>query len=174
MKVVGFDIGVKNLAYCIMNDEGVCAWAVLDVQGKDFNETSSNLIACMHDEFPDLDFDAVLIENQPVMKNPIMKSIQMLIYSYFKILAYQMGSECDIKLVSAATKLKVRKNKESGGAKLTYKEKKEKAVSLAGEYVQGTEWADKLCQHKKKDDISDALLYCVNYLESKGALKVSN
>ena len=32
-----------------------------------------------------LDVDLVVIENQPALKNPTMKSIQMMIYSYFLI-----------------------------------------------------------------------------------------
>ena len=32
-----------------------------------------------------LDVDIVVIENQPVLKNPTMKSIQMVLYSYFLI-----------------------------------------------------------------------------------------
>lgn len=172
MKAIGFDIGVKNLAYCVMSEAGVCHWDVLSVQGKDFTETSENLISMLHDEFPELNCDVVLIENQPVMKNPLMKSIQMMIYSYFKILAYQTGCQCEIKLVSASTKLKVKKNTTTG--KLTYKEKKDLAVRMARQYLQGTEWLEKLEAHKKKDDISDALLYCINFLECKGVLKASN
>lgn len=169
MKAIGFDIGIKNLAYCVMSEVGVCHWNILNVQGKDFTETSENLISMLHDEFPEINCDAVLIENQPVMKNPLMKSIQMMIYSYFKILAYQTGCRCEIKLVSASTKLKVKKNTTTG--KLTYKEKKDLAVRLASDYLQGTEWLEKLETHKKKDDISDALLYCINFLECKGVLK---
>ena len=30
-----------------------------------------------------LDVDGVVIENQPSLKNPKMKSIQMIVYSYF-------------------------------------------------------------------------------------------
>lgn len=173
MKVIGFDIGIKNLAYCIMNEQGVCHWNVLDVQGKDFNDTSDNLIAVLHDEFGELDCEAVLIENQPVMKNPVMKSIQMLVYSYFKILKYQSGCECEIKLVSASTKLKVKKNSDTN-MKLSYKEKKQLSVRLAEIYLEGSEWLNKFREHKKKDDLSDALLYCINYLECKGVLKASN
>lgn len=170
MRVLGFDIGVKNLAFCVMTENGVCNWNVLDIQGKDFNETSDNLISLLHDEFPELEYDAILIENQPVMKNPVMKTIQMMIFSYFKILAYQSGSSCDIKLVSAATKLKVKKNA-CKDTKLSYKEKKRLAVKVAGEYLRGTEWLEKLQAHTKKDDISDALLYCINFLEKQGVWK---
>ena len=43
----------------------------------------NNLIT-MLDTYPQLlDVDYVLIENQPFNKNPRMKTIQMLIYSYF-------------------------------------------------------------------------------------------
>lgn len=49
-----------------------------------------------------LDVDIVLIENQPVYKNPIMKSIQMLLYGY-----YLQNNAKEIHLLNATQKMKV-------------------------------------------------------------------
>ena len=49
--------------------------------------------------------DIVCIENQPALKNPTMKSIQMILYSYFLM----NGSMEDIQMMNARNKLKVYK-----------------------------------------------------------------
>ena len=50
----------------------------------------------------------IIIENQPVLKNPTMKSIQIMLYSYFLIRNKNIEK---IKLVNAYNKLKVCKDK---------------------------------------------------------------
>ena len=51
-----------------------------------------------------MDCDHIIIENQPVLKNPTMKSIQIMLYSYFLLKNKKMKS---IQLVNACNKLKV-------------------------------------------------------------------
>ena len=48
----------------------------------------------------------IVIENQPVLKNPTMKSIQIMLYSYFLIKNKNIKI---IKLLNASNKLKVYK-----------------------------------------------------------------
>ena len=55
-----------------------------------------------------LNIDYLLIENQPVRLNPIIKSIQMFIYSYFMIRGcVDKNNIREIKLVHAKNKLKL-------------------------------------------------------------------
>ena len=58
-----------------------------------------------------LDVDVVIIENQPALKNPVMKTVQMLLYSYFLIKGYnqQMNPIKNIEMINARNKLKVYK-----------------------------------------------------------------
>ena len=50
--------------------------------------------------------ELVLIENQPSLKNPIMKSVQMLLYSYFLIRGMvDLQKVTDIKLMSVISTL---------------------------------------------------------------------
>ncbi len=105
-----------------------------------------------------LDIDYVVIENQPSIKNPIMKSIQMIVYTYFLIKGIPRINE--ILLKNATEKLKVydgpkiesnikdrhAKNKYLGiqYAKYFLKEKEENLVYLES--------------HKKSDDLADSFL----------------
>ena len=165
MKILSFDVGIRNLAYCVLEDDKIQRWEVCDFGGteKDFNETSKSLVSLLHDCFPDPEYDAILIENQPVIKNPVMKSIQMIVYSYFCIQAYQHGSNCVLKLCSASNKLKVSKAssikfEEKGGSK--YSENKKRAVLYAKSYLelQDNTWTETFEKHKKKDDLADCFL----------------
>jgi len=51
-----------------------------------------NIPRKLHEKSQLLDVDIVVIENQPSLKNPKMKSIQMILYSYFLILGKGIGN----------------------------------------------------------------------------------
>ena len=63
----------------------------------------------LFDEIPlFLECNKVVIENQPCMKNPVMKSIQMIVYSYFAIRGITDNkTTSEIVLMSASNKMKV-------------------------------------------------------------------
>ena len=54
-----------------------------------------------------LDVDIICIENQPALKNPTMKTIQMIIYTYFLIKGITSDKLIsDIQMINARNKLK--------------------------------------------------------------------
>lgn len=191
MKCIGFDIGIYNLAYCIVEapTEGgkecvgsqaqITDWGIIclkdpDVKTMDFTKHSKKLIEILHEKFMDMsDIDVVVIENQPCMKNPVMKSIQMLIYTFFMIKAYQQGSSnMQVKLVSASNKLKVHHKCDVSqiDTKDKYKKNKLMAIAYTQHYLQLSEahnkaWCDKFNVQKKKDDLSDAYLSVIHHIE---------
>jgi hypothetical protein len=124
MKLVSWDVGVYNLAYCILEknkDElpKIIGWNIVNLVDNEKMKKNRNLlfenIPRKLQEIPELlDVDIVVIENQPSLKNPQMKSIQMILYSYFLILGKTIGngdktpSYIDtIDFCSASNKLKV-------------------------------------------------------------------
>lgn len=118
------------------------------------------------------DCEYVIIENQPVLKNPTMKSIQIMLYSYFLIKNKNMKL---IKLVNASNKLKVYKDKipESDKEiidkiKDKYRKNKMTAILHASLMIKDNEKLDYFNSHKKKDDLADAFLmtkYLINKLK---------
>ena len=112
----------------------------------------------------------VLIENQPALKNPVMKSIQMMIYTFFVIegVMNETSSIEHIHMVNARNKLKVYK-----GPKIVCNKK--------GKYAQnkflGVEYTKKMIENeedsfqtlfnesKKKDDLADAYLQGIYWIE---------
>ena len=122
MKILSWDVGIYNLCYCILekNNESIkiIGWDIVNLVDNEKMKKNRNLlfenIPRKLNEIPQLlDVDLVVIENQPSLKNPQMKSIQMILYSYFLILGKVIGNETTksyidvIDFCSASNKLKV-------------------------------------------------------------------
>lgn len=202
--ILSFDIGVKNLAYCYfqytslskqfnLNDIelDVFDWNVIDLDElmassktkPSLNDRCNVLLKELNVNFSLVDVDYVLIENQPVLKNPIMKSIQMIVYTFFKNLQI---NECkmiiDVQMINASNKVRYAVNVLSkhfkvecieSSEKKTYKMNKDIVVSCTKQLLSYKEMHNPLTffnGFKKKDDLADTLLqglyFCHKHLHS--------
>ena len=187
--ILSFDIGIKNLAYCILyqNEDKTITiekWDIIKLleddekcKGFSLNEITKRMYNKLNSELEDYDITEVLLENQPCLKNPVMKSIQMIIYGYFQYQTILMGREIkNIKLINASNKLKVGKNLHEINNKdeiTKIKNKYTRNKKLAIEY---TNWIfinrvknhEELYEYfnnnKKKDDLADAFLQGLYYI----------
>lgn len=137
------------------------------------------------DKLPYLcDVKTILLENQPVLKNPTMKSIQMFLYSYFIMKGIRIDSSpCEqIRCYSANQKLDLHKflnndehlskeyAKVIGKLSNIYSRNKKLAILLV-EYILTTygtgteELLNFFRENKKKDDLADSFLMTLHYLE---------
>ena len=112
----------------------------------------------------------VLIENQPALKNPVMKSIQMIIYTFFVMdgVMTEDSSIETIHMVNARNKLKVYKGPPiECNKKDKYAQNKFLSVEYTKEMIKGEE--DKFIklfdESKKKDDLADAYLQGIYWIE---------
>jgi len=120
-----------------------------------------------------LDVSTVIIENQPCMKNPKMKSVQMMLFSYFVLKGVMpIESHIDhIQLIAARNKLKVYKGPEIKSDKKTvYARTKDLGIKYCTSMIDDDpENSEFLKTHKKKDDLCDAYLqgafYFVNMID---------
>lgn len=124
--------------------------------------------------------DVVLLENQPVLKNPTMKSMQMFLYSYFLMRGIIQRPESpvqDVKCYMASNKTKLlaklpieeqeRIKGELEGVKESYQINKKTSVAIVRYLLAQNEspkWRDFFESHSKKDDLADALLMTIHYL----------
>jgi hypothetical protein len=162
MKILSFDVGIKNLSFCLLNDERIEDWGILNIctdeicehrnaktdvrcdksvkfvstgksssiklcsahkklkqyssrkfkgQPKKKNamlDQGKNMIDIVTQKDNFLDVDLVVIENQPALKNPTMKSIQMILYSFFLICGVSNEDSTieNIQMINARNKLK--------------------------------------------------------------------
>tara|TARA_B110000208_G_scaffold192009_1_gene261746 strand:+ start:2146 stop:2814 length:669 start_codon:yes stop_codon:yes gene_type:complete len=164
MKVISWDIGIKNLAYCLFEDNTIIDWNIIDIsiptKKKKLNLISEKLIKNVNND-KYLNVDYVLIENQPCLKNPTMKSIQMILYSIYMIHKCN-NNTINILLINASNKLKVYTGPEIELGRV-YKSKYTIRKKMA---IRHTQYFLKdnpkqllyLNNHKKKDDLCDTYL----------------
>lgn len=215
MKILSFDVGIKNLSFCLLNDTVIEDWGILNICTDDvcehcskdgkrcdksakFRDVSGFQVCSAHKKLkqysdkkfkgvpkkknPMLDqgkcivetlskkedfcnVDLVVIENQPALKNPTMKSIQMILYSYFLIngVTKDESSIEDIQMINARNKLKAYDGPVVPcDIKDKYKKTKflgiQYCLSMIVESEQDDQWVNLFTTSKKKDDLADAYL----------------
>lgn len=194
--ILSFDIGIKNLGYCILykdltiNNEKsliIHKWGIINIlqdneKCKDISldEIGTRMYKRLQDEFLEENITEVLLENQPVLKNPVMKSIQILIMGFFKYESIILGREIKlIKLINASNKLKLGKkliqfneSEDILKIKSKYNRNKKLAILYTNYFLEKELYSDYnkyntlFNEHKKKDDLSDAFLQGLYYIKN--------
>ena len=219
MKLLSFDVGIKNLAYCVLDSEEktIEDWGILnisvdpvcehtvkgiqcdksattqvtppddiklctshkklkmyrDLKGKKIPkpknlmlEMGKNLVTLLDSHPRLLDVEVVLIENQPALKNPTMKSIQMMVFSYFLVRGVSDPGRplVSVEMVNARTKLKSYTGPDIiCDIKDRYKKTKYLGIKSCEWMIHDNlkikeEYREMFTNSKKQDDLSDAYL----------------
>ena len=217
MKYLSFDVGIKNLAFCSLDDnKKILDWGIINLDKnpicqcglqKECCKSSTYIVTCdngetkysctthtkkykkkkkmntsrdifnlskiminelnLHKDF--LNHEVICIENQPALKNPTMKTVQMILYSYFMIEGATKDTPVsEVHMINARNKLKVYKGPEVE-CKFTNKYKKNKYLSV--EYTKNmileedNKFIELFTESKKKDDLADAYLQGIYFIE---------
>ena len=228
-KVISWDIGIKNLSYCILQKEedgqlSIIDWEVINLYEdetkvnscsftnkkkcskkathiynnsfycKKHSHKESSIIKKVKNNKNPVDYailikkeldkrqnicdvDYVLIENQPALVNPIMKSIQIIILSYF---SFKKSSEYTFSIHNINAKCKEKmpeKDNEWKDSKFC-KIYTEKTNNIKSKYSKRKllcyyysllqlepfpEMQTYLTSHTKKDDLTDTFLMCLEW-----------
>ena len=166
MKVLSFDVGMKNLAFCIFNTE--CSlieyWKIIDITPKPKENSCATMVNLL-DTIPDLlHVDKVLIEKQP-SKNNKMRIIEGLLNAYFVIKGIT-NSESEIKdVVVYSAKHKLGSDTFKG--KVNYSQRKKLGVYRTECFLKMNEQTEEVhetfASSKKKDDLADCLLQALSF-----------
>ena len=166
--------------YCTKHSKGITDPFKIDGK-KNLNQLTKILYAEL-DKIPEFsEAKTILIENQPVLKNPTMKSIQMILYSYF-MLRYVVDKKLDIeiKLMSAKNKLKVYDGppiNKYDNLKSKYSRDKKLSIDYCQYYLEKKKnnyWIDYFKNYKKNkgkgvignDDLADTYLMIIYYINN--------
>ena len=218
MKILSFDVGIKNLAYCQLDseDKSILDGGILNIsveptcqhviKSKCCENTAKKMVKdtgfrlctshCKLKSYKDLklkntpklenpmfqlgksivktldekknflESEIVIIENQPALKNPTMKSVQMIVYSYFLM----KGNIKDIQMINARNKLKAYDGpKVECDIKETYKRNKFLAIQYTRHMIYQNpkisyEYHKLFEEEKKKDDLSDSYLQGIYFI----------
>lgn len=175
MIIISFDIGVYNMAFSKIeslpdSSPKIIDWRIISLKESqkgtmDFMSIADALIRKLQEIFDQEDPDVVLIENQPCMKNPVMKSLQMIIFTYFMM----KDPRPEVKLVSASNKLKVKHDCDLATIstiKDKYRKNKATAILIARHMLlDDARWLEVFDKEKKKDDLADSYLMGIHYIQ---------
>ncbi len=179
MKLLSFDVGIKNLAYCVLDEKHtIYHWGVINVledtdKKKVDPDQLANLVFDKLDQLPEItQVDKVVIENQPSLKNPKMKTMQIIILSYF--VWQQRQASCPISKIDCfapRNKLNVyqgdkrKEIEESITCKSVYSRTKRLSVEFTKDMISSqTKWLELIKSSKKKDDLADSFIQGACYL----------
>jgi|LakMenE01Jun11ns_1017448.scaffolds.fasta_scaffold9957145_2 hypothetical protein len=193
MIYISFDIGIKNLALCILRHENdtlsIIDWRIITLadskkQIKGVDKISEvlyyeldNIIGTLQGINENL-IHSVIIENQPSNLNGIMKTIQMLIYSYFNLLKHWDKTVSEVVLINAVHKLqnhsyvpqsKQEPHQSNVSKRDKYKLNKADSIEICRNYCKDDTFLTTYFNaHKKKDDLADTCIQTISYLRKQG------
>ena len=149
-----------NKFYCTKHSKKKLDIYEIKFNMRDINKIGNNLIKSLNtNREMFLNVNTIVIENQPVLKYPTMKSVQMILYTYYLI--NKQNDKYKIKLVHANSKLKFKITNKSIEKIKKLKNKYQMNKKLSVEYCKTIitqSNLDFLNKEKKKEDLSDAFL----------------
>jgi hypothetical protein len=184
MRLLSIDVGYRNLAYCVLEDERVVEWEVVDAVKEDKTWAKipkvgndpiiiGLLVKSMWDRREKLlSVDTVLIERQPPRAR-VMRVLEGAIQAFF-LTCMQTVEICKVKKVesfNARDKFKHFEQRALLRGKKNYSARKKAGVEMCRDYLVETGQDSVLFEKaKKRDDLADALMQGVIFLRSKGCI----
>jgi hypothetical protein len=182
MIVISFDIGIKNMAYCIAHFNDNLEIKILNKINLNINTNSNiqNIIDNTIDFLDHIFHNDILMNNNDVLKVLIecqmtskMKCIQTTINTYFKMISKLEGLNIETIYLSAKHKLDLTKKYPNysyiNNNKNNYKNNKINAVNFAYYLLENKYLNNHIISiinnEKKKDDVCDALLMIFYFYE---------
>jgi hypothetical protein len=156
--LLSIDVGIKNLAMCIMNPEKkIEFWEVGGVPPLH----SDGLFLSMKRHLDSKSFEhvtKVLIERQPD-KNKGIKSVEHFLHTYF------LCHDKEVVIWDARHKIP----DVVGPGKAQYTKRKKASVERCRTFLEelNSEWLEQFDKSKKKDDLADTVMQALSYMDKK-------
>ena len=131
--------------------------------------------------------DVILLENQPVLKNPTMKSMQMFLYSFFlmrhmeshggigdkKLQCYTASKKLDL-ITFFETPVQTSIQTTLDTVNSNYQKNKKQSIMMV-EYMlkNNKRWKEFFDKNPKQDDLADSFLMTLHYFEKNNLAKLN-
>jgi hypothetical protein len=163
------NLSVNNEYYCTTHKIKGCI-KLFNGKNYDTEQLCIKLIKTLDEKPSLLDCTSVIIENQPCLKNPKMKTVANCLYNYFLIRGViDKKSIQNVLFISASNKLKIKGyeselKEENCSSKYQYYKKLAKEFS--NKLIENNpNYIEIIKSNKKKDDLSDCLLQGYYYIK---------
>jgi len=182
--LLSFDIGIKNMAYCfadVLYDDNNNKKIIINNLNKiDLNISKKSNTQNIIDntiEFLDITFNELNINNNfklivliECQMTSVMKCIQNVINTYFKVISKYEGLNIETSYLSPKHKLNIINKYEDKLVSSSYKQNKLDAIYFTKYLLENVYTFDNILNiflnTKKKDDLSDAFLMIIYYFEN--------
>ena len=180
IQLLAFDIGIKNMAYCICsvndNDNDKKEINFLNINNVDLCCNKKNIQNIIDNtiEFLDnillelnINNDSKIIVLIECQMTSIMRTIQTCINTYFKLISKHQNIDIKTEYISPKHKLKIMDKFPEIIANSKYKQNKLDSIYYTNHLLTNIYKNEKFLtiinSHKKKDDLCDAFLMCIYY-----------
>ncbi len=157
--ILSFDVGITNLAYCLIEtlpDHKIIRWDVCKIPSNNMPQLIAFLDALNFDASK---IDIVLVEKQPA-RNCKMRIIEHVLLTFFLTKSFK-------KVISFNPKLKLGSLGKTIKGKQNYSTRKKYGIILTNRFLsdfpQCPEIDNTFKNNSKKDDLSDSLLQALSY-----------
>ena len=158
MNVLSIDVGIKNLAMCLMNSQTrqIQQWDVSGVPPQHADGLFKALKVHLRGKQWTLDAHTVLIEKQPD-RNKTMKGVEHFLHTYF------LCHDKDVVIWDARFKVP----DVVGPGRAQYLRRKKVSIERCRAFLQETQpqWLDVFDKHKKKDDLADTCMQALSFID---------
>jgi len=160
MKILSIDVGIRNLAMCLLNDAGnvIEQWDVSGIPPQHEDGVYVSLRKHLDDRPWTLEADVTLIEKQPD-RNKKMKTVENFLHAYFVI----KNPEKETIIYDARHKIP----DVAGPGRAQYLKRKKTSIDRCKEFIHtgdaNAHWIPTFTSSKKKDDLADTVMQALSY-----------
>ena len=160
MKLLSIDVGIRNLAMCLLNDTEnlIEQWDVSGIPPQHDDGVYVSLRKHLDDRPWTLDADVILIEKQPD-RNKKMVSVMHFLHAYFVI----KNPRAETIIYDARHKIP----DVAGPGRAQYLKRKKTSIERCKEFIHtgdtNAHWIPVFNTSKKKDDLADTVMQALSY-----------
>lgn len=160
MKILSIDVGIRNLALCLLNDDNnlIEQWDVSGIPPQHEDGVYVSLRKHLDDRPWTLEADVTLIEKQPE-RNKKMKAVENFLHAYFVI----KNPTKETIIYDARHKIP----DVAGPGRSQYLKRKKTSIQRCEEFIHdgdtNAHWIPTFNSSKKKDDLADTVMQALSY-----------